>query len=118
MTGHIDVLVQQGRLDEAERLADSSAPGEVGFAVFRALSQIERGRLLMAQGRPGKALEAFTAAGDAAARAGIAQSGHGSVACRRGHGAGRSRRHGSGPGGWPTRTSAWPGPSAHPAPSA
>jgi DNA-binding CsgD family transcriptional regulator len=71
VTGHLDVLVQQGRLDEAERLAESTQPGRIGFTVFPALSLIERGRLLMAQGRPVQALEAFTAGGDAATRAGI-----------------------------------------------
>ena len=71
LTGHIDVLVQQGRLDEAERLADATDSGGMELTVFRALSEIERGRLLMARGHAGRALEAFTAAGDAADRAGI-----------------------------------------------
>ena len=71
LTGHIDVLVQQGRLDEAERLADAADSGGVELTVFRALSEIERGRLFMARGHPGRALEAFTAAGEAADRAGI-----------------------------------------------
>jgi DNA-binding CsgD family transcriptional regulator len=71
VTGHIDVLVQQGRLDEAERLAESTEPGPIELTAFVALSQIERGRLLVAQGHAGQALEAFTAAGDAADRARI-----------------------------------------------
>ncbi len=71
LTGHIDVLVQQGRLDEAERLADAMDSGGIELTVFRALSEIERGRLLMARGHAGRALEAFTAAGEAADRAGI-----------------------------------------------
>jgi DNA-binding CsgD family transcriptional regulator len=71
MTGHIDVLVQQGRLDEAERLAQATGSGPIELTVFRALSQIERGRLLIAQGRAGRALELFMDAGTAAALAGI-----------------------------------------------
>ena len=71
LTGHIDVLVQQGRLDEAERLADATDSGGIELTVFRALSEIERGRLFMARGHAGRALEAFTAAGEAADRAGI-----------------------------------------------
>ncbi len=71
MTGHIDVLVQQGRLEEAERLTDSADPRQRELTVFRALSNIELGRLLMAQGHADQALEAYTAAGDAAERAGF-----------------------------------------------
>jgi DNA-binding CsgD family transcriptional regulator len=71
LTGHIDVLVQQGRLDDAERLSDVTDPGGVELVAFRALSQMERGRLLMARGHAGRALEAFTAAGNAAARSAL-----------------------------------------------
>ncbi len=71
VTGHIDVLVQQGRLDEAERLAQSTEPGRIELTPFWALSQIERGRLLVAQGHAEKALEVFTAVGDGAERAGL-----------------------------------------------
>ena len=71
MAGHIDVLVEQGRLDEAERLADSTEHERIDLTVFRALSQIERGRLLMARGHAGRALEAFMAAGDVGVRAGV-----------------------------------------------
>ena len=75
MTGHIDVLVQQGRVDEAQELADSMAPGRTDPPVFGALAQIELGRLLMAQGAPGPAQAMFEAAGEAADLAGIASPG-------------------------------------------
>jgi DNA-binding CsgD family transcriptional regulator len=71
LTGHIDILVQQGRIDEAQQLADSMEAGRIEPTLLRALSQIELGRLLMAQGTTGAALAMFEAAGDTATRAGI-----------------------------------------------
>ncbi len=72
--GHIDVLVQQGRLEEAERLADSVEPGRVELTLFHALLQIELGRLKVALGAGGPALELFEAAAAAATEAGIVNS--------------------------------------------
>ncbi len=69
VTGHIDVLVQQGRIDDAQRLADSLDPGRIEPTVLSANSQIELGRLLVAQGAAEQALAVFEGAGDMAARA-------------------------------------------------
>jgi DNA-binding CsgD family transcriptional regulator len=69
VTGHIDVLVQQGRIDDAQRLADSREAGRIEPTVLWALSQIELGRLLVAQGAAGGAAALFESAGDTAARA-------------------------------------------------
>jgi DNA-binding CsgD family transcriptional regulator len=75
--GHLDVLVKQGRIDEAERLLGSSGPtgpndpGEIDLSFVRAWARIELGRLNVAQGRMEHALEHFVDAGDEATRAGI-----------------------------------------------
>jgi DNA-binding CsgD family transcriptional regulator len=69
VTGHIDVLVQQGRIDDAQRLADSRDAGRIEPTALWALSQIELGRLLVAQGAAGGALALFESAGDTATRA-------------------------------------------------
>ncbi len=70
IVGHLDVLVEQGRFDEAERLARATEHQRIHLSIFRSLSQIERGSLLLAQGHADRALEEFTAAGRAGARAG------------------------------------------------
>ncbi|MGD0313744.1 MAG: LuxR C-terminal-related transcriptional regulator [Acidimicrobiales bacterium] len=70
--GHLDVLVKQGRIDEAERLLDSTSPTDPNaLPFFRAWARIELGRLNVAQGRMESALEHFVDAGDEAGRAGI-----------------------------------------------
>ena len=75
--GHLDVLVKQGRIDEAERLLGSPGPtgpndpGEIDLSFVRAWARIELGRLNVAQGRMEHALEHFVDAGDEATRAGI-----------------------------------------------
>ncbi len=68
--GHLEVLVEQGRFDEAERLARSTEHHRIQLAIFRSLSQVEQGRLLLAQGRAEQALKEFIAAGNAGTRAG------------------------------------------------
>jgi DNA-binding CsgD family transcriptional regulator len=69
VTGHIDVLVQQGRIDDAQRLADSLGAGRIEPTALSALSQIELGRLLVAQGAAGRAVALFESAGETALRA-------------------------------------------------
>ncbi len=71
VTGHVDILVQQGRIEEAERLAHSTDPDQLEPSLFGALSQIELGRLLAARGDSEQAVRLFEAAGDTAAQAGI-----------------------------------------------
>ena len=62
----VDVLVERGDLDEAERTLEPLAADPASAAVTAAIARHTRGRLLFAQGRFGEALADFRAAGEIA----------------------------------------------------
>src|SRR5208282_4882517 len=62
----VDVLVERGDLDEAERTLEPLAADPASAAVTAAIARHTRGRLLFAQGRFGEALAHLRAAGEIA----------------------------------------------------
>jgi len=69
--GAIDALVEQGRIDDAQHLADRTDPARLDDPLLRSLAGAELGRLLVAQNRPGEGIERFKTAGAELLLAGV-----------------------------------------------
>lgn len=69
--GAIDVLVGQGRIDDAQRLADRTDPARLDDPLLRSLARAEIGRLLVAQNRGAEGIERLKAAGAELLQAGV-----------------------------------------------
>ena len=67
----VDSLVRQGRFDEAGQLDRSLRVEDIDDAVLRASVRCQRGRMLLAQGKPELGLREFLGAGDDLIKAGI-----------------------------------------------
>ena len=69
--GLVDVLLGQGRVDEAALLINTLRPEAIDEAIYRAAVHVERGRLMVASGQLEDGLEEFLEAGEDALGLGI-----------------------------------------------